>query len=156
AVRRSSAIALPAMLVVVATGLWNTWVQVGSVAALVGTRYGWLLLAKVGLLIAVLGLAGMNRRRWLPALSGDGARVGRPAMARLSRYMTCEFALALLILGLTVALSLTPPGRHESPWWPFSYRLSYAAVAGLPGIDARLFLGGQLAVVGLLIGVIGV
>src|SRR5262245_34198341 len=44
AVRRFSTVALPAMLLIVATGLGNTWVEVGSVPALVGTRYGRLLL----------------------------------------------------------------------------------------------------------------
>ncbi len=150
AVRRFSTLALMAMLAIVATGLGNAWVEVGSVPALVGTRYGRLLLVKIALLGPILGLAAANRRRLLPALSGDGATVGRPAMARLSRFIVWELALALLILAVTAMLSLTVPGAHDVPWWPFSYRLAYDAVAGLPGTSARLLIGSQLALLGLL------
>src|SRR5262252_5571585 len=37
AIRRFSAVALAAMLTLVVTGVWNTWVEVGGVPALVGT-----------------------------------------------------------------------------------------------------------------------
>lgn len=150
AVRRFSAFSLVAMLLIVATGLWNAWVEVGSVPALVGTRYGRLLLVKVALLGPILALALASRRRLLPALSGDGATVGRPAMARLARFIGWELGLALLILGVTAALSLTVPGAHDAAWWPFPYRLSSQAVAGLPGTTARLLIGSQLAFLGLL------
>ncbi len=50
----------------------------------------------------------------LPALSGEGATVGRPAMARLSRLVACELALGLLMVTVAAALSLTVPAdpRH--------------------------------------------
>ncbi|HYB41083.1 MAG TPA: CopD family protein [Candidatus Methylomirabilis sp.] len=155
AIRRFSRMALVAMLAVVATGLWNTWVQVGGIPALVGTPYGWLLLAKIALVAVVLGLAAHNRRRLLPALPGDAATVGRPAMARLSRFLGAELGLGLGILALTAGLSLTAPALHDSPWWPLSYRLSYDAAAGVPGLNARLFLGGQMAFLGLLAAIVG-
>ena len=155
AIRRFSALALVLMLLIVSTGLWNAWVEVGNVPALVGTRYGALLLVKVALLIPVLAIAVANRRRLLPALSADGATVGRPAMARLSRLLVGELALALVILAVTSTLSLTAPARHESPSWPFATRLSYDVVAALPGLRARLFVGGQLAVLGVLVVIVG-
>lgn len=155
AIRRFSALAFVVMLVIVASGSWNAWVEVGSVPALVGTRYGALLLVKASLLIPILALAAVNRRRLLPALSGDGATVGRPAMARLARFLRSEVGLALAIVAVTAALSLTAPARHEAPGWPFATRLSYDAVAGLPGLRARLFIGGQLAVLGLLAVIVG-
>ena len=155
AIRRFSAFALSAMLLVVATGLCNAWIEVGGVPALVGTRYGWLLLVKSALLAPIVVFAQLNRRRLLPALSGDGATVGRPAMARLSCFIGWELALALLILLVTAGLSVTAPARHESPWWPFGFRLSYDAVAGVPGIGSRLLIGGQLAFLGLLAAIIG-
>ena len=138
------------MLLIALTGTWNTWVELGGVPALVGTRYGRLLLVKIALLGAVLGVAVVNRRRLLPALSGDGATVGRPAMARLSRFLTWELALGFLMVLIAAALSLTVPGIHDTVWWPFSYRLSYDAVAALPGTNARLLIGSQVAFVGLL------
>jgi putative copper resistance protein D len=154
-IRRFSALALALMLTLAATGLGNAVVEVAGFPALVGTRYGWLLMLKVLILAPIAALALTNRRRLLPALSADGPTVGRPAMVRLSRFMRWELTLALAIVAVTTALSLTPPARHESPWWPFSFRLSYGAVAGRPGIGVRLFIGSQLAFIGLLVVIIG-
>jgi putative copper export protein/mono/diheme cytochrome c family protein len=150
AARRFSSVALAAMVLIVTTGLWNTWVEIGSVPALVGTRYGHLLLVKIALLGGVLGFAVVNRRRLLPALSGDGATVGRPAMARLSRFVAWELGLGLFMIAVAAALSLTVPGIHDTVWWPFSFRFSYSAVAGVPGTNARLLIGSQIAFFGLL------
>jgi len=153
--RRFSVLALAGMLIVIGTGLWNAWVQVASVPALVGTRYGWLLLVKMGLLFPILGLAAANRSR-LPALSGEAATVGRPAMARLARFVGWELALALSILAVTSGLSLTAPARHDSPYWPFAHRLAYDVMAGMPGVKPRLLIGSQIAILGLLGLILGV
>ena len=149
AARRFSAVALGVMLAVVATGLWNAWMQVGSVPALVGTPYGWLLSVKVALLIPILALAVLARRRLLPALSGEAATVGRPAMAQLARFVGWELGLAALILAVTSWLSVTAPARHDAPYWPFSYRLAYDAMAEMPGVKTRFLIGSQIAVLGL-------
>ena len=155
AVRAFSRLAFTVMLLLVATGLANTWFQVGSVPALVGTSYGWLLLAKVALLIPVLLLAQHNRRRLLPRLGGDGDTVGRPAMARLGRFVAAEAGLGLLILLLTTALSLSPPAVHDPVWWPFSQRYAWDVAAALPGGPMRVLIGVQLAFLGLLAMVVG-
>ncbi len=155
AVRAFSRLAFTVMLLLVATGLANTWFQVGSVPALVGTSYGWLLLAKVALLIPVLLLAQHNRRRLLPRLGGDGDSVGRPAMARLGRFVAAEAGLGLLILLLTTGLSLSPPAVHDPIWWPFSQRYAWDVAASLPGGPTRVLIGVQLAFLGLLAMVVG-
>jgi putative copper resistance protein D len=149
-VRGFSRLALGVIAVVVVTGAGNTWFQVGSAPALVGTRYGWLLLLKVLLLIPILLLAQQSRQRLLPRLSGDGATVGRPAMARLGRFVAAEAALALLILAVTSALSLSPPAAHDPVRWPFSQRLSWEVATAVPGGATRFLIGAQLAFVGLL------
>ncbi|HEV8437098.1 MAG TPA: CopD family protein [Methylomirabilota bacterium] len=155
AVRRFSAMAAITIGLIIASGLCNAWVEIGSVPALIGTRYGWLLLVKMALVVPIVALGLINRRRLIPALSGDGATVGRPAMARLASLVVWELALGVVILGLTAGLSLTPPARHESPWWPFGFRLSYDATAGLPGTRPRLFIGSQLAILGLIAAAVG-
>jgi putative copper resistance protein D len=155
AIRRFSSIALVAMLLIVASGLGNVWFEIGTVPGLLGTRYGWLLLTKLALLVPALCLARVNRQTLLPALPGDAATVGRPAMARLGRFLGWEAAIALLILAVTSVLSLTPPGLHESPWWPFGFRFSYADAAVTPGVKARLLIGSQLALLGLLAAIVG-
>jgi putative copper resistance protein D len=156
AARRFSAVALGVMLAVVATGLWNGWMQVGSVPALVGTRYGWLLSVKVALLIPILALAVLARRRLLPALSGEAATVGRPAMAQLARFVGWELGLAALILAVTSWLSVTAPARHDAPYWPFSYRLAYDAMAEMPSVKTRFLIGSQIAVLGLVAIITGI
>ncbi len=155
AARAFSRLALVVMGTVILTGLANTWFQVGSIPALVGTRYGWLLLLKVSLLIPILILAQHNRRWLLPRLSGDGATVGRPAMARLGWFVAAESALALLILLVTTGLSLSPPAVHVPVWWPFSQRYAWEVAAALPGGGTRLLIGSQVAFVGLLAIIVG-
>ena len=155
AVRGFSRLALTVMVVLVATGLANTWFQVGSVPALVGTSYGWLLLAKITLLLPILLLAQHNRRRLLPRLGGDGDTVGRPAMARLGRFVTAEAGLGLLIVLLTTGLSLSPPAVHDPVWWPFSERYAWDVAAALPGGPTRVLIGAQLTFLGVLALIVG-
>jgi putative copper resistance protein D len=148
-VRRFSTVGLIAITLIVATGIVNAWFEAGGVPGLVGTRYGRLLLVKIALLAGVVGLAAASRQL-LPALGGEAATVGRPAMARLSRLVLGELLLGLVVVAVAAALALTVPGVHDSVWWPFPYRLSYEAVADVPGTNARLLIGSQLAFVGLL------
>jgi putative copper resistance protein D len=155
AVRTFSRLALTVMILLVVTGLANTWFQVGSVPALVGTAYGRLLLAKVALLIPILLLAQHSRRRLLPRLGGDGDTVGRPAMARLGRFVAAEAGLGLLILLLTTGLSLSPPAVHDPVWWPFSQRYAWDVAAALPGGPTRVLIGVQVVFLGMLALVVG-
>ncbi|WP_371653747.1 MULTISPECIES: copper resistance protein CopC [unclassified Streptomyces] len=72
AVRRFSRIAFWTVTVLVATGVYQGWRQVGSWSALTGTGYGQLLLVKAGL-IAVLLCAAYISRRWTGQLSEHAA-----------------------------------------------------------------------------------
>ncbi len=150
AARSFSQLALVALLMLVATGLWNSWNQVANFANLVGTRYGRLLLLKLGLLAPILALAGINRRRLIPQLAGEAETVGRPAMRRLTTFVGLELALGALILAIVIGLTATPPGRHTQPWWPFPFRFSYEAMQDVPGVKTRLLVGSQAALAGVL------
>lgn len=154
AVRRFSGLALAAMLLLAATGIGNSWSQVGSLPALIGTSYGRLLLLKLALVLAIL-LAARRSRGLLQALSGEAAAVGRPAMVRLSRLVRIEWTLGALVLVIVSALAITPPARHESPSWPLSFRFSYDVAVGPTGLQPRVLVGTQVAVVGLLALVVG-
>jgi len=96
-----------------------------------------------------------GRTKDVVVLAGDGATVGRPAMASLGRFVAAEAALALLILLITTALSLSPPAVHDAIRWPFALRLSWEAAAQVPGGPARFLIGAQVAVVGLLAMIVG-
>ncbi|MGW6466597.1 copper resistance CopC/CopD family protein [Streptomyces rubiginosohelvolus] len=62
AVRRFSAVAFGSVVVLAATGIYQSWRQVGSWSALTGTRYGQLLILKVALIAVLLAVAWFSRR----------------------------------------------------------------------------------------------
>ncbi|MGG2461783.1 copper resistance CopC/CopD family protein [Streptomyces sp. RGM 3693] len=71
AVRRFSRMAFGSVLVLVATGTYQSWRQVGSWRALTDTSYGQLLLVKVGLVAVMVAVAGLSRR-WTGRLTAAG------------------------------------------------------------------------------------
>ncbi|MFJ1780516.1 copper resistance CopC/CopD family protein [Streptomyces anulatus] len=76
AVRRFSAVAFASVVVLAATGIYQSWRQVGSWSALTGTRYGQLLIIKVALIAVLLAVAWFSRR-WTGRLTdASGAEVG--------------------------------------------------------------------------------
>src|SRR5437867_2066453 len=123
--RRFSRVALVAMLALMGSGVLNALAQVENIAALVGTPHGRLLLAKVAVLVPILGLAAVNRRRLLPALPGP------EAMRRLVAFVGVEAMLALVLLVLAAAMTLTTPARHAEPVWPLPVRLSLDTPLGV-------------------------
>ncbi|MER5970751.1 copper resistance protein CopC [Streptomyces sp. NPDC002055] len=72
AVHRFSRVAFGSVVVLAATGVYQSWRQVGSVTALTSTSYGQLLLVKVAL-VAVLLAVGWLSRRWTARLSASVA-----------------------------------------------------------------------------------
>jgi copper transport protein len=62
AVRRFSRIAFTCVCVLVATGIYQSWRQVGSWHALGATTYGRLLIVKVTLVVILVGVAALSRR----------------------------------------------------------------------------------------------
>ncbi|MEU7035375.1 copper resistance protein CopC [Streptomyces sp. NPDC046237] len=62
AVERFSKLAFGSVVVLAATGLYQSWRQVGSWSALTGTSYGQLLLVKIGLVAVLVGIAWISRR----------------------------------------------------------------------------------------------
>ncbi|MEU6984028.1 copper resistance protein CopC [Streptomyces sp. NPDC046324] len=77
AVERFSKLAFGSVVVLAATGLYQSWRQVGSWSALTGTSYGQLLLVKVGLVAVLVGIAWISRR-WTQRL-GEPAASDAPA-----------------------------------------------------------------------------
>ncbi|MEU3225127.1 copper resistance protein CopC [Streptomyces sp. NPDC006976] len=71
AVRRFSAIAFTSVVLLVATGVYQSWRQLGTWSALTGTGYGQLLIAKVALVAALVGVASVSRR-WTGRLAAGG------------------------------------------------------------------------------------
>ncbi|WP_133911185.1 copper resistance CopC/CopD family protein [Streptomyces sp. NBC_00582] len=74
AVRRFSQVAFGSVIALVATGVYQSWRQLGSWSAFTDTRYGQLLLVKICLVAVLVGIAWISRR-WTARL-GDTAVVG--------------------------------------------------------------------------------
>jgi copper transport protein len=103
AVRRFSRLALGAVAVLVATGLYQAWREVGSTSALLDTTYGRLLLTKVVILLCVIGVA--RRSRGIVATWHGGSE------ATLRRTVLLELAGASVLLLLAVLLAGNAPAR---------------------------------------------
>jgi putative copper resistance protein D len=110
AVPRFSRLALVCWIVMAVSGVINAWVRV-PLAALFGTGYGALLLAKTTSLLVLGGIGYLQRSRAVPA-----AAEGRPG--GLLRLGVVEVLLMLGTIGLAVALGRTapppPPGVRPS------------------------------------------
>ncbi|MEJ6393154.1 CopD family protein [Gymnodinialimonas sp. 2305UL16-5] len=93
-----------AVLIIAGTAL--AYLLSGSLAALFGTAYGLGLLVKVGIVSALLGLATLNKVRFVPAL-----RVAKPgATHALRQSISLEMlAVAPILLATATITSVTTP-----------------------------------------------
>ena len=105
--RRFSAVAVPLVGLLVLSGGLLAVAQFRDPAALPGTAYGRLLLAKLALVAPLIGLAVLNRLRLTPAI----ARGAAGAPARFRHSVRAEIVLAVAILALASGFRLTPPPR---------------------------------------------
>ncbi|MFE2885144.1 copper resistance CopC/CopD family protein [Streptomyces sp. NPDC059272] len=80
AVQSFSRIAFGSVLALVATGIYQSWRQLGSWSAFTDTGYGQLLLVKIGLVALLVGIASISRR-WTARLAdtGETAAAAEPA-----------------------------------------------------------------------------
>jgi copper transport protein len=112
-VGRFSRVATVVVGLLVATGIVQSIVLVGSVDALFQTAYGRLVLAKIAALLLLLGLGAHNQRRSLPRLrrlARGGEPPGRATLV-LRRAVAVEIAFVLVVLAVTSVLVATePPG----------------------------------------------
>jgi copper transport protein len=123
AIPRFSTIAGSCVGILVATGIYQSWREVGTFPALFSTTYGVRLMVKLGL-VAVLLSIGALARLWVRRQYGAGpatvaakrrARRGpeHSEIGRFRKLVTTETVLAGLLLGMTTALISTEPARAE-------------------------------------------
>ncbi len=127
-VRRFSQVAATCVAVLVATGIVQTVRLVGSPLAMFDADHGHYLALKVAILVAMLGIANVNRRR-------VDARLHEPSdlpnhLGALRRAVVAEFAIGLVIIGVTAAMVVSPPATSTTvaapaePSTPVNYTLS--------------------------------
>lgn len=133
--RPFSRMAAYCVFTLLAGGLFNAWLQVGSLRPLVTTSYGLTLLAKIFLVALVLALAAVNRYYFLPLIRDPaGAQnrllvktIGRlggvwlvgaehdqaaRSRRRLRQFMRLEWIFIIAVLALAALLTHLPPTRH--------------------------------------------
>jgi len=102
-VPRFSRLAMASVAVLVATGVFASWVQLEGLGAVFRTSYGRILLLKLALVAGMLGLGALNWRRFTPRLAEPG---GDRAMRRA---VAAELSLATLVFIVTAILVRTSP-----------------------------------------------
>jgi copper resistance protein D len=119
AASRFSNLGIVAVGILLVSGTINALFLVGRVQALAGTDYGRLLLLKITLFAAMVGLAGINRQYLLPRLFGDaGMDRGSRAVRWLvgSALVEITFGLGVIIivgmLGIMAPASNMPAHLH--------------------------------------------
>jgi putative copper resistance protein D len=100
--RRFSRLALVSVVALVVSGVALTTRYVDEPAAMVGTAYGVMILSKVWLLLAILGIATVNHRLVRRAAAGDVA-------GRLGRLVEVELGLAVTVVFAAASLTSLPP-----------------------------------------------
>jgi putative copper resistance protein D len=111
ATRRFSILGMVSVATILATGFINTYETLGILAFSLGTDYNRLLLTKIGLFLAMLVIAAVNRQRLTPLLSDE--RDHARAMRQLRRNSLFETGLGLVILAIVAVLGRLPPHVHN-------------------------------------------
>jgi putative copper export protein len=106
ATRRFSSFGIVAVMTLLLTGLFNTYLLTDGIASLPDSTYGRLLLLKVAVFTGMVALATINRCYWTPKLPG------RAAMTAIRRYSAIEAAMGLAVLGIVGVLGTLPPPVH--------------------------------------------
>jgi putative copper resistance protein D len=112
ATRRFSPLGSVCVGTLLATGALNALLLVGKWTALIGSDYGRLLLVKILLFAAMIGIAAVNKFRFTPdlaALSRDARRGNASPALRLLRSVAIETSAGLAILAIAATLGSMSP-----------------------------------------------
>ncbi len=135
-----------AVVIIALTAVYNAWVYVGSVEALLESPYGRTIIAKIVLFLMLLGLAAFNRYVSVPCLQewagrapmnrGIVSRLIRPALTFFTRdlkgcMVAVRFARVVRVEAFLMTAVLLSVGllRHEIPARHFSH-LGHIQAAG--------------------------
>ncbi|MGE3268514.1 MAG: copper resistance protein CopC [Chloroflexota bacterium] len=118
-VPRFTTLAIVSVVLLALTGLFHSWLQVKTPAAL-ATVHGMSLVVKVVLIVPMVALGAVNmlmlRPRLARLVAGRGSGTLAPAAAlaeRLGRAISIEAGLAVLVLLATAMLTAVQPAREE-------------------------------------------
>jgi mono/diheme cytochrome c family protein/uncharacterized membrane protein len=142
ACRGFTPIGLSAVVVLAGTAVVQVAQFIGDMPALFGTAYGHIALVKVGLFLALLLLAALNRFVLTERLA-EAAPVA--ARHQMRRSIAAETVLGAFVVITAGFLASSMPGVQDQPVWPFPWRPSLDAFAD---VDLRRELMFALAAIG--------
>jgi copper resistance protein D len=106
---RFSVLGILCVAALLASGIVNSWNLLGGPRDLVTTDYGRLVALKIGLFVAMVAIATVNRFYLTPRLPELGALRG------LTRNSVAEIGLGLCVLLFVGMLGTLPPSAHVHP-----------------------------------------
>jgi putative copper resistance protein D len=109
AVRRFSALGMVSVATLIATGVVNAWILVGSFRALIVTDYGWVLMTKLAIFVVMIAFATVNRFWLTPQLVPPAST---EALRRLTRNTKAEIVLAFIVFAVVGVLGTLHPAAH--------------------------------------------
>jgi copper transport protein len=109
-VPRVSAVLVPAVFTLFATGLFSAWEQVGTFDALLNTAHGESLLLKLALLVPLLSIAAINLLFIRPGIAAGRER----APLRFLTNVRAEAVLAAALLLPAALLTALPPSSQQA------------------------------------------
>lgn len=104
---RFSKWAVPAVILVLLSGVGISLKQLGSPLEVFGNDYGSVLLTKLVLVGVILAIAAYNRQKLTPALLAGAV----DAPVRIGRTIRFEFLVYILVIAAAMGLTLTTPPR---------------------------------------------
>ena len=113
ATRRFSILGIVCVATLVATGLVNSWILVGSFHALLATEYGQILMLKLVVFASMLAFAAVNRFSLTPRLAVASGKE-RQAARQLLRNSVVEIVLGFCVLAIVGMLGTLHPAIHFS------------------------------------------
>ncbi len=113
AAQRFSTLGIVSVGTLLATGIVNAWILVGSIHALIVTGYGQLLMLKLVVFAIMLVFAAMNRFWLTPQLAFSSENEPQlNALRQLARNSVTEIALGLTIFAIVGVLGTLHPAIH--------------------------------------------
>jgi putative copper resistance protein D len=111
ALGRFSLVGFVTVLLILASGLLNSWFLVGSFDALLHTTYGQVLMIKVACFLCMVALALLNRLFLMPRLAGAGD--GEEPLRLLLRSVAAEQIFAILVVASVSLLGTLAPAMDR-------------------------------------------
>lgn len=134
AVERFSTLAIASVILLMITGFYSAWLEVGNLYALRNTGYGQVLAIKLALFVVLLALGFINQRLIGPRLrtsAASGKQFGRAIAAETMVALGVLFAVGLLI-GMPTAREVVR-NRAERTTFHFDSGAVHAVVYLAPG-----------------------